>query len=89
MTEFLTTSDIEDLVRRGIKQIIIQEDTVLTDFVRERANFLGLSLVHYTAVCHTTGSSRSTVKASSSTGASFPPGLSGAKPSTDTAGRHR
>lgn len=45
MKEFLTANDIEDLVGRGVRQIPISEDIVLTDLARERAAQLGVALV--------------------------------------------
>jgi hypothetical protein len=41
---FFTEIDIEDLARRGVKEIPINDDTVLTDVARERAAKLGLAL---------------------------------------------
>jgi hypothetical protein len=46
MKEFLTARDIEDLVARGVRQISISEDIVLTDLAREKAAQLGVALVH-------------------------------------------
>ncbi len=39
-----TDRDIEDLTRRGIKELAITDDVYLTDLARERAEKLGLTL---------------------------------------------
>ena len=39
-----TDRDIEDLARRGVKEIAMNDDTVLTDVARERAEKLGIAL---------------------------------------------
>ena len=44
MKEFLTARDVEDLVVRGITQIPLDENIVLTDLARERAAALGVVL---------------------------------------------
>jgi hypothetical protein len=45
MKEFLTARDIEDLVARGVRQIPMGEDIVLTDLARDRAAQLGVTFV--------------------------------------------
>ena len=39
-----TERDIEDLARRGEKELVLTEDVYLTDLARERAEKLGVSL---------------------------------------------
>ena len=39
-----TDRDIEDLARRGVKEIALSEDVYLTDIARERAEKLGVTL---------------------------------------------
>jgi hypothetical protein len=39
-----TERDIEDLLRRGVKELVLTEDVYLTDLARERAEKLGVSL---------------------------------------------
>ena len=43
--EFYTEKDIEDLVRRGVMSLDINDDSVLTDLAYEKAQRLGLRLV--------------------------------------------
>lgn len=45
MKVFLTVRDIEDLAARGLTQVPIGEDVVLTDLAREKAAELGLALL--------------------------------------------
>lgn len=42
--EFYTEKDIEDLVKRGVLSLDINEDCVLTDLAYEKANRLGMRL---------------------------------------------
>ena len=39
-----TERDVEDLARRGVKEIVLLEDVYLTDIARERAEKLGIAL---------------------------------------------
>ena len=39
-----TQRDVEDLARRGIKEIAMTEDVYLTDIARERAEKLGITV---------------------------------------------
>src|SRR5512138_2986052 len=43
--EFYTEKDIEDLVKRGVLSLEVNEDIVLTDLAYERANRLGMNLI--------------------------------------------
>ena len=43
--EFYTEKDIEDLVKRGVLSLDVNDDCVLTDLAYERANRLGMKLV--------------------------------------------
>jgi hypothetical protein len=43
--EFYTERDIEDMVKRGILSLEINDNVVLTDLAYERANRLGMQLV--------------------------------------------
>jgi hypothetical protein len=43
--EFYTERDIEDMVGRGERSIIIDDDVVLTDLAYEKAKRLGVTLV--------------------------------------------
>ncbi len=43
--EFYTERDIEDLVRRGVLSLDVNEDCVLTELAYEKANRLGMKLV--------------------------------------------
>lgn len=45
---FYTEKDIEDLVRRGILSLEVNDNVVLTDLAYEKANRLGLKLVRDT-----------------------------------------
>jgi hypothetical protein len=47
--EFYTEKDIEDLVRRGVMSLDVNEDSVLTDLAYEKANRLGMKLVRSNA----------------------------------------
>ena len=42
---FYTERDIEDLVKRGVQSLIVDEDVVLTDLAYEKARRLGLELL--------------------------------------------
>ncbi len=43
--EFYTEKDIEDLVRRGVLSLDVNENCVLTDLAYEKANKLGMELI--------------------------------------------
>ena len=43
--EFFTERDIEDMVQRGERSIIIHDDVVLTDLAYEKAQRLGMELI--------------------------------------------
>ena len=43
--EFYTERDIEDMVQRGERSIIIDDDVVLTDLAYEKARRLGVELI--------------------------------------------
>ncbi len=43
--EFYTEKDIEDLVKRGVMSLDINDDNVLTDLAYEKANRLGMKLL--------------------------------------------
>lgn len=43
--DFYTEKDIEDLVKRGVLSLEVNDDCVLTDLAYEKANRLGLKLV--------------------------------------------
>jgi len=43
--EFYTEKDIEDLVKRGVLSLEVNDNVVLTDLAYERANRLGMRLV--------------------------------------------
>ena len=45
MKKFLSTQDIEDLAAQGKAELIIDDDTVLTDLARHTAQQLGIALV--------------------------------------------
>ena len=42
--EFYTEKDIEDLVKRGVLSLDVNDDCVLTDLAYEKANRLGMKL---------------------------------------------
>ena len=42
---FYTERDIDDLVRQGVKSLIVDDDVVLTDLAYEKARKLGLELL--------------------------------------------
>lgn len=42
--EFYTERDIEDMVKRGVLSLVIDDDVVLTDLARDRALRLGVEL---------------------------------------------
>lgn len=42
---FYTERDIEDLARRGVISLVVDDDVVLTDLARDKAMKLGLELV--------------------------------------------
>jgi hypothetical protein len=44
--EFYTERDIEDMFKRGILSLQVNEDVVLTGLAYEKANRLGMQLVH-------------------------------------------
>lgn len=48
---FYTEKDIEDLVRRGILSLEVNDNVVLTDLAYEKANRLGLKLVRDKPEC--------------------------------------
>lgn len=43
--EFYTERDIEDMVKRGERSIIVHDDVVLTDLAYEKAKRLGVELI--------------------------------------------
>jgi hypothetical protein len=43
--EFITERDIEDLVKRGVTSLEVNDNVVLTDLAFEKANKLGIRLV--------------------------------------------
>jgi hypothetical protein len=43
--EFYTERDIEDLVKRGVLSLDVNENCVLTDLAYEKANRLGMKLI--------------------------------------------
>ena len=43
--EFYTEKDIEDLVKRGVLSLEVNDNCVLTDLAYEKANRLGMTLV--------------------------------------------
>ena len=43
--EFITEKDIEDMVKRGILSLEVNDNVVLTDLAYEKANRLGMRLV--------------------------------------------
>ena len=43
--EFITERDIEDMVKRGVLSLEINDNVVLTDLAYERANRLGMKLL--------------------------------------------
>ena len=45
MKKFLSTQDIEDLAAQGRTELVIDDDTVLTDLARHAAQQLGIALV--------------------------------------------
>lgn len=42
---FYTERDIDDLVKQGVKSLIVDDDVVLTDLAYEKARLLGLELL--------------------------------------------
>ncbi len=42
---FYTERDVEDLIRQGVKSLIVDDDVVLTDLAYEKARKLGLELL--------------------------------------------
>jgi len=42
---FITERDIEDLARRGIMELVVDENTVLTDLAYEKANRLSVRML--------------------------------------------
>jgi len=46
--EFYTEKDIEDLVKRGVLSLDVDENVVLTELAYEKANRLGMKLVRAT-----------------------------------------
>jgi hypothetical protein len=47
--EFYTEKDIEDLVKRGVLSLEVDDNSVLTDLAYERANRLGVKLIRVQA----------------------------------------
>lgn len=45
MKTYYATQDIEDLAARGISELILDDDTVLTDLARDAALRLGMKLI--------------------------------------------
>ena len=43
--DFYTERDIEDMAKRGVMSIVMNEDVVLTELAREKAERLGVKLV--------------------------------------------
>ena len=41
---FYTERDIEDLARQGVKSLVVDDNTVLTELAREKARRLGVAL---------------------------------------------
>ncbi len=46
---FITERDIEDLARRGIMELVVDDNTVLTDLAYEKANRLGVRMLQQNA----------------------------------------
>jgi hypothetical protein len=44
--EFYTERDIEDMFKRGVMSLNVSENVVLTELAYEKANRLGMQLVH-------------------------------------------
>ncbi len=44
--EFFTENDIEDMVKRGVLSLDMNENVVLTELAYEKANRLGMKLAH-------------------------------------------
>lgn len=44
--KFYSTEDIEALAARGVTELVVDQDTVLTHLARERAYKLGISVVY-------------------------------------------
>jgi hypothetical protein len=44
--EFYTEKDIEDMFRRGVMSLQVSDNTVLTELAYEKANRLGMKLLH-------------------------------------------
>jgi hypothetical protein len=44
--EFYTERDIEDMVKRGVMSLNVAENIVLTELAYEKANRLGMHLIH-------------------------------------------
>ena len=42
---FYTERDIEDMVRQGVKSLVVDDNTVLTELAREKARRLGMELL--------------------------------------------
>lgn len=49
MRTFYSAQDIEDMAAQGTTQLLIDDNTVLTDLARETARRLGIALVHRSA----------------------------------------
>jgi hypothetical protein len=43
--EFYTEKDMEDLVKRGVLSLVVDDNCVLTDLAYEKANRLGMQLI--------------------------------------------
>ena len=48
---FYTERDIEDLVKRGVISLVVDDDVVLTDLARDRAMKLGVELLREQPPC--------------------------------------
>ena len=46
MKNFLTAQDIEDLAAQGKRELVLEDDTVLTDLGRHMADQLGISIIN-------------------------------------------
>jgi hypothetical protein len=82
--KFYSTEDIEALAARGVTELVVDQDTVLTHLARDMAHKLGIT-VHYGAPAAAKGPRSGTAPRPQPTGPSLRPGMPrsegpGAKP---------
>ena len=65
MKNFFTAQDIEDLAAQGKRELVLDDNTVLTDLGRHMADQLGISIINRSQSAASTSTSSPAIKTSS------------------------